>query len=59
MDNFKETKEAIDKLKLLLDAPEPGLSTWHDFVNIQMEKLHKAYFGRLCCQEDFPEIELP
>ena len=33
MSIFEQMKRTVDKLKRLLDDPQPGLATWHMFVH--------------------------
>ena len=37
--NIKSLKEEVEKLKKLLDDPEPGLITWRNFVRARIEAI--------------------
>lgn len=40
-----EMKEIVDRLQMLLDDPQEGLFTWHQFLGESMDKLVKGWLG--------------
>jgi hypothetical protein len=43
---FEEFKEQVDKLKALVDDPQPGCIAWHMFLNQRMEALIALWTAR-------------
>lgn len=40
---FDELKDCVAKLHSLLQDPQPGLMTWHEFVNERLKFISDAY----------------
>ena len=41
MKEMEKLKAIVDRLHALLDAPEPGLWTWHEMLHRQIREFHK------------------
>ena len=43
---LEKMKDEVNKLKALLDDPQPGLFTWHGFVDERIKSINKLYFEK-------------
>lgn len=42
---LEQLKDNVNKLKQLLDDPQPGLYMWNSFVAERIENIYKLWYG--------------